>query len=93
MENPDSTRQRRTVLIDEAAVRLGVSRRTVYYRISEGRLQTIRTRCGSQRVLLSSIEALLRHEEAAKNSRDGGVGAMSQPETLALEVQALPRDS
>jgi excisionase family DNA binding protein len=50
----------RSVLILEAAGVLGVSRRTVYYRIREGRLQTIRTRCGSQRVLWSSIEALLR---------------------------------
>jgi excisionase family DNA binding protein len=49
----------KTFLIDEAAQLLGVSRRTVYYRIGEGRLQTIRTRCGSQRVLSSSIEALL----------------------------------
>ena len=31
-------------LIDDAAALLGVSRRTVYYRIREGRLQTIRTR-------------------------------------------------
>jgi excisionase family DNA binding protein len=50
----------RSVLILEAAGVLGVSRRTVYYRIREGRLQTIRTRGGSQRVLWSSIEALLR---------------------------------
>jgi excisionase family DNA binding protein len=50
----------RSVLILEAADVLGVSRRTVYYRIREGRLQTIRTRGGSQRVLWSSIEALLR---------------------------------
>ena len=50
----------RSLLIDDAAQLLGVSRRTVYYRIREGRLQTIRTRCGSQRVLVSSIEALLR---------------------------------
>jgi len=50
----------RSLLILEAAGVLGVSRRTVYYRIQEGRLQTIRTRCGSQRVLCSSIEALLR---------------------------------
>ena len=49
----------KTFLIDEAAQLLGVSRRTIYYRIGEGRLQTIRTRCGSQRVLSSSIEALL----------------------------------
>lgn len=57
-----------TLLIDEAAKLLGVSRRTVYYRIRQGRLRTIRTRCGSQRVLLSSIEALLR-EEAARRKR------------------------
>jgi excisionase family DNA binding protein len=49
----------RSLLIEEAAGLLGVSRRTVYYRIRDGRLQTIRTRCGSQRVLVSSIETLL----------------------------------
>jgi len=42
-------------MIDQAADVLGVSRRTVYYRIREGRLQTIRTACGSQRVLVESI--------------------------------------
>jgi excisionase family DNA binding protein len=57
----------RTLFIDDAARLLGVSRRTVYYRINQGRLRTIRTRCGSRRVLLSSIEALLR-EEAEKRS-------------------------
>jgi len=41
----------RSVLLDQAAQLLGVSRRTVYYRIRDGRLLTIRTRCGSQRVL------------------------------------------
>jgi len=50
----------RSLLIDDAAGVLGVSRRTVYYRIRDGRLQTIRTRCGSQRVLWSSIERALR---------------------------------
>jgi excisionase family DNA binding protein len=50
----------RSFLIDDAARVLGVSRRTVYYRIREGRPRTIRTRCGSQRVLLSSMEVLLR---------------------------------
>jgi excisionase family DNA binding protein len=49
----------RSLFIDDAARVLGVSRRTVYYRIRDGRLRTIRTRCGSQRVLLSSLEALL----------------------------------
>jgi excisionase family DNA binding protein len=48
----------RSVFINEAAEALGVSRRTVYYRIRQGRLRTIRTRNGSQRVLWSSIEAL-----------------------------------
>ena len=45
----------RSVTIDQAAQLLGVSRRTVYYRIREGRLQTIRTLGGSQRVLLQSV--------------------------------------
>src|ERR1051325_2763059 len=52
----------RSVLVLQAAALLGVSRRTVYYRIRAGRLRTIRTRCGSQRVLMESIEALLRAE-------------------------------
>lgn len=56
----------RSLLIDDAARLMGVSRRTVYYRIREGRLETIRTRCGSRRVLLSSIEALLREQTAAQ---------------------------
>jgi excisionase family DNA binding protein len=47
----------RSVTIDQAAVLLGVSRRTVYYRIREGRLRTIRTLGGSQRVLVDSIGA------------------------------------
>jgi excisionase family DNA binding protein len=55
----------RSLLIDDAAQRLGVSRRTVYYRIRQGRLQTIRTRCGSQRVLVSSIELLLESSRQA----------------------------
>jgi excisionase family DNA binding protein len=44
-----------SLLVDHAAQLLGVSRRTVYYRIREGRLRTMRTRCGSQRVLMESI--------------------------------------
>jgi excisionase family DNA binding protein len=45
----------RSVTIDQAAQLLGLSRRTVYYRIREGRLRTIRTRGGSQRVLIESL--------------------------------------
>jgi len=56
---PDSTaepRIGRSVSLDHAAQLLGVSRRTIYNRIREGRLQTIRTLGGSQRVLIDSVE-------------------------------------
>lgn len=46
----------RSVSLDHAAQLLGVSRRTVYNRIREGRLQTIRTLGGSQRVLIESVQ-------------------------------------
>ena len=45
----------RSVSIDHAAELLGVSRRTVYNRIRDGRLATIRTLGGSQRVLVVSL--------------------------------------
>jgi excisionase family DNA binding protein len=47
-----------SVLIDQAVQMLGVSRRTVYYWIRQGRLRTVRTRLGSQRVLVTSIRDL-----------------------------------
>ncbi|MFN7976901.1 MAG: excisionase family DNA-binding protein [Vicinamibacterales bacterium] len=47
--------------IERAAEILGVSRRTVYYRISEGALQTIRTRGGSQRVVVDSLLTQHKH--------------------------------
>src|SRR4051794_33159271 len=62
----------RSLLIDQAAEWLGVSRRTVYYRIREGRLRTVRTRCGSQRVLLDSVRALMR-EDAGSTDPDADV--------------------
>jgi excisionase family DNA binding protein len=46
----------RSVSIDHAAELLGVSRRTIYNRIREGRLQTIRTLGGSLRVLVESVD-------------------------------------
>jgi len=48
----------RSVSIDQAAQLLNVSRRTIYNRIREGRLQTIRTLGGSQRVLVESLHDL-----------------------------------
>ena len=50
----------RSVSLDQAAELLGVSRRTIYNRIREGRLQTIRTLGGSQRVLLESVNEIRR---------------------------------
>ena len=47
----------RSVFVDEAATLLGVSRRT---KLSDSKAgSTIRTRCGSQRILLDSIQTLL----------------------------------
>jgi excisionase family DNA binding protein len=59
----------RSVSLDHAAQLLGVSRRTVYNRIREGRLQTIRTLGGSQRVLLESVGTEGRHPESDRPDR------------------------
>ena len=48
----------RSVSIERAAELMRVSRRTIYNRIRDGRLQTIRTRYGSQRVLVESLNSL-----------------------------------
>jgi excisionase family DNA binding protein len=45
----------RSVSIDQAAQLLAVSRRTIYNRIRDGRLRTVRTLGGSQRVLVDSL--------------------------------------
>jgi excisionase family DNA binding protein len=63
----------RSVLIPDAAELLGVSRRTVYYRIRAGTLKTVRTLGGSQRVLMESIEAALRAERR-RRKRHGAQG-------------------
>jgi excisionase family DNA binding protein len=55
----------RSVSLDHAAEILGVSRRTIYNRIREGRLQTIRTLGGSQRVLLDSVQEQRDRAESA----------------------------
>ena len=69
----------RSLMIDQAAELLGVSRRTIYYRIREGKLATIRTMCGSQRVLVDSLHALLR-EEVALRARAVGVSDIAPSE-------------
>ncbi len=55
--DPFTQNQLRSVSIEQAGQILRVSRRTIYYWIREGRLQTVRTRLGSQRILMDSIRA------------------------------------
>jgi excisionase family DNA binding protein len=66
MTNSHESRPK-TLLIQEAARLMGVSRRTVYYRIRDGRLDSIRTRCGSRRIVVHSID-LLKQEGIRKNA-------------------------
>jgi excisionase family DNA binding protein len=55
---PFEPRLGRSVSLDQASHLLGVSRRTLYTWIRHGRVQTIRTLGGSQRVVLDSIREL-----------------------------------
>ena len=45
----------RSLSMAQAGEALHVSRRTLYYWIKEGRLRTVRTSMGSQRVLMESL--------------------------------------
>ena len=47
----------RSVSLVQAGQILGLSRRAVYYWIRDGRLRTVRTPMGSQRVLTESIRS------------------------------------
>jgi excisionase family DNA binding protein len=53
----------KSVSLQQAAELLGVSRRTIYNRIRQGQLRTIRTIGGSQRVLAESVLASLGRME------------------------------
>ena len=81
----------RSLLVDHAAALIGVSRRTVYNRIRDGRLKTIRTPSGTQRVLRESLEALLRemHESKARAIEWAEARGRSAD---ASSAQALARD-
>lgn len=70
----------RSVSLDQAATLLGVSRRTVYNRIKDGRLQTVRTLGGSQRVVVESLFRAGRRP----------LSPTSSPQSL--QMQALPTD-
>jgi len=69
----------RSVTIDQAAQLLNVSRRTVYYRIRDGRLQTIRTIGGSQRVLVESLYNLGFRPQAFSTSASAATFAFRSP--------------
>ena len=56
MSGPFAQQLGRSVTIDQAASLLHVSRRTIYNRIRDGKLQTIRTIGGSQRVVVTSLD-------------------------------------
>jgi excisionase family DNA binding protein len=58
VHNESEPRFGRSVSIDQAAQLLNVSRRTIYNRIKDGRLKTIRTAGGSRRVLVESLYEL-----------------------------------
>jgi excisionase family DNA binding protein len=58
----------RSVSLDHAAEMLGVSRRTIYNRIRDGRLLTIRTLGGSQRVLLDSVHGDSRARTSVRDT-------------------------
>jgi excisionase family DNA binding protein len=47
----------RSMSLAQAGSVLQVSRRTVYYLIKGGRLRTLRTQMGSQRVLMDSLKS------------------------------------
>ncbi len=89
----------RTLLVDHAAALLGVSRRTVYNRIHEGRLKTILTRSGTQRVLLESLEALVRDIRGESKARGRSEAAKLTPRNhqwhltrnLLLDPDVLPQ--
>ena len=81
-----TARTERSFLIDDAARLLGVSRRTVYYRIRQGLLLTIRARCGSQRVLLSSMEALMRGPQEGRQA-DGRENRQQERREVAVGIE------
>jgi excisionase family DNA binding protein len=90
LSDPEEIAPERSLLIEQAAELLGVSRRTIYYRIRDGRLRTIRTRCHSQRILLSSIFELLQHMRDAKTS---GRRDRQPPAPTAAEAQLTAQDA
>jgi excisionase family DNA binding protein len=84
----------RSVTIDQAAALLHVSRRTIYNRIREGKLQTIRTIGGSQRVLLSSLDESRRPLWSPATSEQAGDNAVlpARSEARGVVTAEPPED-
>lgn len=86
---------RRTVSIERAAKLMGVSRRTVYYRMADGTLD-YKTAGGSRRIFLDSLRPRQRQrrndmtDEQAHASEDTNADELSSGETAKLP---LARDS
>ena len=59
----------RSISLDHAAQLLGVSRRTIYNRIRDNRLKTVRTAGGSQRVLIESMTENANGPQTAASPR------------------------
>ena len=77
----------RSVLIDHACELLGVSKRTVYYWIRAGRLRTVRTLGGSQRILLASLRELA---ESRARAEEGPLAAGRAADTHAFTPVIIP---
>lgn len=82
----DERRLGRSVSLDQAAELMKVSRRTIYNWIRNGRLRTVRTPRGSQRVLVESLLPLRlrRRYSTFFNARPGA--PFGVPWTLTKEV-------
>ena len=73
----------RSVSIEQAGRLLHVSRRTVYTRIREGRLQTVRTLGGSQRVLVESLYNAGFQPQAFSTSASAATSFIRPPRTYS----------
>lgn len=92
VENGFEPRIGRSVSLDEAARLMRVSRRTIYNRIREGRLQTVRTIGGSQRVIIESMLSAVVPEAMSSGVRPAaGWGADEARRLIARRSAARKR--
>ena len=85
----------RSVSLDHAAQLLGVSRRTIYNRIRDNRLKTVRTAGGSQRVLIDSLagrRAADRGDDQARLARKRNRGGCDEGATTDHLGRRVRRD-